>query len=138
MERSEIEYLFKNYYRYTQQRDALMEQVEDLMAKATKITPNFDPEKVGSAPITNPKPSKVEKYAVKIVNAKEKIRQLEILIGGADELFKALRPHQKYLVKCCVCNGMKPEDFSAREGIKPLSVKHNLDAIYKKLEALDD
>ena len=138
MNRSEIEYLFKNYYRYKQQRESLAEQVETLMARATKITPNFDPEKVGSVPFSNPKPSKVERYAVKIVTAKDKIRQLDMLIEACDDLFKALRPHQKYLVKCMVCNGMKPEEFSAREGIKPLSAKHNLEAIYKKLEALED
>jgi DNA-binding CsgD family transcriptional regulator len=31
---------------------------------------------------------------------------------------------------------MKPEEFSRREGIKPLTVKANLEKIYKKLETV--
>jgi hypothetical protein len=135
MDRAEIEYLFKNYYRYSTQRESLKEQIEILTARATKITASFDAEKISAAPRDNPKPSKVERYAIKIVNAKEKIKQLDSLIAVGDNLFASLRPHQRYLVRCVVCNGMKPEDFSRREGIKPLTVKHNLDAIYKKLES---
>jgi hypothetical protein len=115
MDRSEIEYLFKNYYRYTSQRESLLEQIEVLTARATKITASFDPEKVGTAPRDNPRPSKVELYAIKIVKAKEKVKQLDMLIGAGDEMFSALRPHQRYLVRCIVCNGMKPEEFSQKE-----------------------
>lgn len=134
MERADAERIFKNYYPFISRRDGLMEQIEVLTARATKITPNFDPEKVGSVPFTNPKPSKVERYAVKIVSAKEQIRQLEIIINAGDELFGALRPHQKYLVKCMVCNGMTAEVFAKQAGIKPISAKKNLDKIYKILE----
>jgi len=134
MEKQDIEYLFKRYYVYIQQRDALLEQIEKLEAKATKITQSFDANKVGSEPINNPKPSKVERFAVKIVEAQTKVDQLNTLIGAAEDLFKVLRPHQRYLVKCIVCNGMKIEDFSRKEGIKPSTVNINLSKIYKKLE----
>lgn len=137
MERSDIEYLFKNYYRYTSQKEALQEQIEILAARATKITASFDAEKVSAAPRDNPKPSKVERYAIKIVNAKEKIRQLDLLISTTDKLFNALKPHQRYLVRCVVCNSMKPEDFSRKEGIKPATITQNLDKIYKKLETVE-
>lgn len=134
MEKADIEYLFKRYYIYVQQRDALLEQIAKLEAKATKISPSFDANKAGAPPITNPKPSKVERYAIKIVEAQKKVDQLEQLIAAGDRLFKALRPHQRYLVRCVVCNGMKPEEFSKREGIAPATVRLNLSKIYKKLE----
>lgn len=134
MEKKDIEYLFRRYYVYIQQRDALLEQIAKLEAKATKITQSFDANKVGSEPIDNPRPSKVERFAVKIVEAQKKVEQLNTLISAAEDLFKALRPHQRYLVKCVVCNGMKIEDFSRKEGIKPTTVNANLSKIYKKLE----
>lgn len=136
MERNDIEYLLKNYYRYTQQRQQLLDQIEALTAKATKITASFDPEKVSAAPRDNPKPSKVERYAIKIVNAKDKVKQLDQLISATDELLQSLRPHQRYLLKCVVSNGMKPEEFAKREGIHKNTVKTNLDKIYKKLETV--
>ena len=134
MERADAERIFKNYYPFKARRDGLLEQIEVLTTRATKITPNFDPDKVGSVPFSNPKPSKVERYAIKIVSAREQIRQLEIMIDAGDELFNALRPYQRYLVKCMVCNGMKAEDFARQAGIKPLTAKKNLDTIYKRLE----
>ena len=137
MERDVIIPLLRNYYRYIQQRESLQEQIDNLMTRATKITPNFDPEKVGSVPFSNPKPSKVELYAVKIVSAQKKIEQLDMLISEGEKLFKVLRPHHKYLVKCILCNGMPPEEFSKREGIKPQTVKANLEKIYKKLEEIE-
>lgn len=134
MDKSDAERIFKNYYRYKDRRDALMEQIEVLTARATKITPNFDPDKVGSAPFTNPKPSKVERYAIKIVSAREQIKKLNILLSAGDELFDALRPHQRYLVRCMVCNGMSAETFAKQADIKPLTAKKNLEKIYKLLE----
>lgn len=136
MERTDAERIFKNYYPFKARRDGLLEQIEVLTTRATKITPNFDPDKVGSVPFSNPKPSKVERYAIKIVSAREQIRQLEIMINAGDELFNALRPYQRYLVKCMVCNGMSPEAFAKQAEIKPLTARRNLDKIYKKLETV--
>jgi len=138
MERQDIEHLLKNYFKYQQKKESLLNNIDILTARATKITSTFDAEKIGSMPRDNPKPSKVEIYAIKIVHAKETIKQLELLISEGDRLFKVLRPYQRYLVKCVVCNGMKPEQFAKREGIKPGTVKHNLDNIYKKLEQIED
>lgn len=138
MERSDIEYLLKNYFRYQQQRESLQNNIDILTARATKISPSFDPQKYGSIPRDNPKPSKVEACAIKIINAQEKIKQVDVLIAAGDDLFKHLRPYQRYLLKCVVCNGMTPEQFAKREGIKPGTVKHNLENIYKKLESIKD
>ena len=132
--REEIEYMLKNYFRWKKQRDNLQEQVERFEAIATKMTPSYDPNK-GNVPIDNPKSSKVEKNAIKIAEAKEKIEQLTKLIDATDELLRALRPHQRYLLKCCVANGMDPKDFARREGLKnPAQVKVTIKKLLDKLE----
>jgi DNA-binding CsgD family transcriptional regulator len=135
MDRADIKQLLEGYYRYKEGAEKLRAKVEILEAQATKKTASYDPNK-GSIPKDNPKPSKVERNAIKIAEAKEQIEQLEMLVAAADNLLSHLKPHQRYLVRCLVCNGMKPEEFSRREGIKPLTVKVNLEKIYKKLETV--
>ena len=136
MERDDIKYLIKNYYRYQDQLKYLTEQIEKIEARATKITASYSQDP-GRAPITNPKPSKVEKNAIKIADLKEKRDQVQRLIDSTDQLLSHLRPHQKYLLKCCISNGMKPEQFAKREGMKTETVKQNINTILSRLEKVD-
>ena len=131
-ERSEMEYLFRNYYHYKRDLEALQEKVSHMEAQATKITPNFSAD-VPAGPRTGPPTSRVEKYAIRITMARETIADLEKLIAATDELFAALRPHQKYLVKCIECNHMKPKEFAYRNKMNVNTVRMNLNNIYKKL-----
>ena len=137
MEREDIIYIFKNYYRYKELRERIQDQIVDFEARATKVTPNFDPENVGGAPITNPKPSKVELYSVKLVEAQERVKELDTLIDTADKLLGALWPRQRYLIQCVVCNSMSYEQFAKKAKITPATVKANLEKIYKKLETIE-
>ena len=136
MERDDIDYIFKNYYRYQQDLEKLKEQVIRWDAAATKITPTYSKD-IPTGPRTGPPTSKVEKYAIRIARGKEKIQQLEQLIAAGDRLFAALRPHQRYLVKRILCNGMKPKEFAKQERIHVNTVKANLEKIYTKLESVD-
>lgn len=131
-ERSEMEHLFRNYYHYRRDLEALREKVSRMEAQATKITPNFTAD-LPAGPRTGPPTSKIEKYAIRITMARETMADLEKLIAATDELFAALRPHQKYLIKCIECNRMKPKEFALRNKMNVNTVRMNLNNIYKKL-----
>ena len=134
-ERAEMENLFRNYYRYMRDLQALKEKVERMEAQATKITPNFSAD-LPAGPRTGPPTSKIEKYAIRITMARETIADLEKLVAATDELFAALRPHQRYLVKCIECNHMKPKEFAHRNNMNVNTIRMNLNNIYKKLEEI--
>lgn len=136
MERSEVEYIFRNYYRYQKDLEKLKEQVIRWDAAATKITPTYSKD-IPTGPRNGPPTSKIEKYAIRIARGKEKIQQLQQLIAAGDRLFAALRPHQRYLVKQILCNGMKPKEFAKQERIHVNTVNANLEKIYTKLEAVE-
>ena len=131
-ERSEMEHLFRNYYRYKRDLDALKEKVERMETRATKITPNFTPD-LPPGPRTGPPSNTVEKYAIRITMAREKIEGLEKLVAATDELFAKLRPHQKYLIKCVECNRMPVKEFAKRNNMNVNTIRINLNNIYKKL-----
>ena len=133
MTKEDATYLFKNYYRYKRDLETLKEKVERMEASATRITPNFSPDMAPTGAGRPPK-NRVEQYAIRIVMAREKIENLEQLITMTDKMFALLRPHQKYLVKCILCNGMKIREFANREKLHPNTVRMNLDKIYKRLE----
>lgn len=134
MDREDINQLLKGYYRYKESMQRLQEKVAILETRATKVTATYDPNK-GNIPKNNPKASRVEKNAIKIAEAKEQIEQYEKLITITDDLLRVLRPHQRYLIKCIVANGMTEKEFAKREGIKnPQTIRINLERIYKKLE----
>jgi hypothetical protein len=136
MDRADIKQLLEGYYRYKEGAEKLRAKVEILEAQATKKTASYDPNK-GSIPKDNPKPSKVERNAIKIAEAKEQIEQLEMLVAAADDLLSHLKPHQRYLIRCIVSNKMSEKEFAKREGLKSVqSVKITLDKIYKKLETV--
>ena len=136
MEKEDINYIFKNYYRYKSDLEKLKEQVIRWETAATKITPKYGQDIDILPPRDNPRPSKVEAYAIRIARGKEKIESLEKLISTADEMFSLLRPHQRYLVKRILCNGMKIKDFAKQESIHRNTVKKNLERIYEKLEVV--
>lgn len=131
-DREEMEYLFRNYYRYKKDLEVLKEKVARMEAAATKITPNFTPD-LPPGPRTGPPTSKVEKYAIRITMANEKIDGLEKLINATDELFDALRPHQRYLIKCVECNQMTIKEFAKQNKMQVNSIRVNLNNIYDKL-----
>ena len=134
MDREDINQLLEGYYRYKGAVERLQEKIAILEAQATKISPSYDPNK-GNIPKNNPKASKIEKYAVKIAEAKDQIEQYEKLITITDNMLKTLRPHQRYLIRCIVSNKMDLKEFAKREGIKsPQSVKITLEKVYQKLE----
>lgn len=136
MEREDIIQLLKGYYRYKETIQRLQEKIAILETRATKTTATYDPNK-GNVPKDNPKPSKIEKNAIKLAEAKELISQYETLVNAADNLLNVLRPHQRYLIRCIVCNGMSEKEFAKREGLKSVqSVKITLNKIYKKLETV--
>lgn len=135
MNREDATYLFKNYYRYKKDLEGLQEKVARMEAAATKITPNFTPD-LPPGPRTGPPTSKVEKYAIRITMAREQIETLEKLIKTTDDMFAILRPHQKYLIKCIVCNGMTIKDFANRNKMHPNTIRVNLNSIYKRLESV--
>lgn len=135
MQREDINQLLKGYYRYKDTVERLKAKVEILEAQATKVTPSYDANK-GNIPKDNPKSSKVEANAIKIAEAKQLIEQYERLIAAADDLLRALRPHQRYLIRCIVCNNMDVSTFAKREGLTTQTVKTNLRKIYQKLEAV--
>lgn len=134
-ERSEIEILFRNYYRYKRDVEGLIEKVARMEAAATKITPNFSAD-VPAGPRTGPPTSRVEKYAIRITMARETIADLEKLINATDELFEALRPHQRYLIKCIECNRVSPKEFAKQNNMNVNTIRVNLNNIYKKLAEL--
>lgn len=136
MDREDVDYIFKNYYRYKSDIEKLKEQVIRWEAAATKITPKYGQDIDVLPPRDNPRPSKVEAYAIRIARGKEKIANLERLIKAGDDMFAVLRPHQRYLVKRILCNGMKIKDFAKQESIHRNTVKKNLERIYEKLEAI--
>jgi hypothetical protein len=129
MDREDVDYIFKNYYRYKSDIEKLKEQVIRWEAAATKITPKYGQDIDVLPPRDNPRPSKVEAYAIRIARGKEKIANLERLIKAGDDMFAVLRPHQRYLVKRILCNGMKIKDFAKQESIHRNTVKKNLERI---------
>lgn len=135
MTREDANRLFATYYKHKKDLEDLKEKVERMRAAATKITPNFTPD-LPPGPRTGPPTSKVEKYAIRITMAQETIKNLELMINATDDMFDVLRPHQKYLVKCILCNGMTIKDFAKREKLHPNTVRMNLDKIYKRLETV--
>ena len=136
MERDDIKYLLANYYRYKEQIQYLNEQIEKLEARATKRTQTFTPDP-NTTPIDNPRPSKVEKNAIKIVELKETRDAKQKLLDAAEKLRGSLRPHQRYLIDCVISNKMPIAKFAKKENVTPSSVKQELALVLKRLEKVE-
>ena len=136
MDKSNIRELLKSYYRYEKQIRYLDDEIAKLEARATKKTQTItkDP---NTTPINNPRPSKVEKNALKLVDLKEKRDQVRQLYGACETLLKSVRPHQRYMIKCCICNCMSYKDFARREGLQVYHVKKKVDEILTGMEGVD-
>ena len=128
----EVKQLLGKYYRYKEQIEYLDREIEKLETRATKRTQTFTPDP-NTTPINNPRPSKVEKNAIKVVELEEKKKDVQTLLDTADKLLDSLMYRRKYLVKCVICNGMKIKDFAKREG---LPVKRAEEQLKKAMDQL--
>lgn len=97
-----VKNLFRHYNDTKEHIAILKERVEELEAKATKITPSYSEGSGGSVFNTS---SKVENNSIKIADIKCNIEVLEDKIKEADMLLSMLKPYQRYLIKKCLING---------------------------------
>ena len=135
-ERNEIEQLLSNHYVYESKIKKLSEQIEILEARATKKTTSYSQDQ-GSTPITNPKPSKVEKNAIKLAECKKIKEDFERLYDYSTRMYHELRPHQRYMIRCVKANKIPYKEFAKQQELKPAHVKSNVDRCVKRLASMD-
>lgn len=132
IKREDLIAMFEKYYVWKKEIEKINEKLFWLEAKATKVTPSYDPNK-GGEPVNNPKDSKIEAAAVEADELLKLRAEYQHFVDIADAYLNKLRYNQQYLIKCVVCNKMPPEEFGRKWHIAKRTVQQNRDRWLDKM-----
>ena len=130
--RDDLIAMFEKYYIWKKEIEKINEKLFWLEAKATKVTPSYDPNK-GGEPVNNPKDSKIEAAVIEMEELEKLRTEYQKYVDILDKCLAKLRYNQQYLIKCVVCNKMPPEEFGRKWHITKRTVQRNRDKWLDKM-----